>query len=133
MSEEAVLSAGRVRSEMDSIKVPSGFEKVGDQRIGMAMCFDACTTFIRTWVAPGSPEEMRTTVTRIFEQQGFVFGPWRHRGSLGGMNVRGHRGSLGAQVGVSDWTWLSDGQRLTAPAGHVVVEVHLETYGGNPL
>lgn len=132
-SQEAVLSAGRLRSEMGSIKVPSGFEKVSDQRNGIAMCFDECTSFTRTWVAPGSAEEVRTTVTRLLEQQGFVFGRWRDRGQLGGMNVRGHRGSLGAQVSVSDWTWLADGQRLTAPAGHVVVEVQLETYSGNPL
>ena len=133
MSQESVLSAGRLRSEMDGITVPSGFEKVGEERNGMAMCFDACTSFTRTWAAPGSAEEVRTAVTRIFEQQGFVFGPWRDRGQLGGMNLRGHRGRLEAQVSVSDWTWLSDGQRLTAPAGHVVVAVHLETYSGNPL
>ena len=132
MSQEAVLSAGRLRSDMDGIRVPSGFEKVGDQRNGMAICFDACTSFTRRWVAPGDAEEVRSTVTSIFEQQGFVFGPWRH-GRLGGMDVRGHRGRLEANVSVSDWTWLPDGQRLTAPAGHIVVEVHLETYGGNPL
>lgn len=132
-SQEAVLSAGRLRSEMSSIKVPSSFEKVSDQRNGIAMCFDECTSFTRTWVAPGGPEDVRTTVVRLLEQQGFVFGPWRHRGQVGGMTVCGHRGRLGTQVSVSDWTWLSDGQRLTAPAGHVVVAVHLETYSGNPL
>jgi hypothetical protein len=133
MSQEAVLSAGRLRAEMDAIKVPSGFEKVSDERNGIAMCFDECTSFTRTWVAPGSAEEVRTSVTRILEQQGFVFGPWRDRASLGGMTVRGHRGTLGALVSVSDWTWLSDGQRLSAPAGHAVVAVQLETYSGNPL
>lgn len=96
MSQEAVLSASRLRAGMDAIKMPSGFEKVSDERNGIAMCFDECTSITPTWVAPGSPEEVRTTVARTLEQQGFVYGPWRDRGSIPGMKMLGHRGRLGS-------------------------------------
>jgi hypothetical protein len=60
-------------------------------------------------------------VIRILEQQGFVFGRWRHCGSSGMRGVGPPR-HLGTVVSVSDCTWLSAGERLTALGRRVRLE-----------
>jgi hypothetical protein len=132
MSQDSVLSFGRLRAEMNSISIPSSFDEVGDERVGVALCFDECTSLRRTWVAAASVEDVHATLTDVLREEGFVLEPSRsYRASHGVVGLQGHRGRLGIAVWIDPNRTVRDGQYVPLPAGRVEVSVTLDTYGGS--
>lgn len=129
-SQEAVMSHGRLKAQFDALGVPESFEMVSDEPGGWSLCFDECTSHTRTFLAPGSPEELQAGVADLLGQEGFVVGEWRPQ--YGNDVMRGHRGRLGIRVTVADWMF-QDGRRTTLPPGQTHLTVTLDTYSGNPL
>jgi hypothetical protein len=127
-SQNAILSDGRLRAEMDSISVPPDFVASGDLPGGWSLCFDVCTNYERSWVVTASPEDAEATVTQVLEGQGFVLGPWDTQSSIGSPVVLGHRGRVGVTVMVQTKSVLRNGHDAPLGPGQVGVEVVLDTY-----
>ncbi len=130
LSQEAIISDGRLKAEFDSLAMPPGFELVSDERGGVPMCFDVCTNHTRTFLAPGSPEQLQASISQALHGERFVVGAWKpyYRDAI----LRGHRGRLGISVVVADWRF-QDGRNTQLPPGQTLVTVTLDTHSGNPL
>ena len=130
LSQEAIISHGRLKAEFDSLAMPRSFEVVSDEPGGVPMCFDVCTNHTRTFLASGSPEQLQARISQALREERFVVGAWKpyYRDAI----VRGHRGRLGLSVVVADWMF-QDGRNTQLPPGQTRVTVTLNTYSGNPL
>ena len=125
-SENAILSHGRLRAEMNSIAVPAGFEKLGDEPGGVSVCLENCTDFTRRWRAPGSTQEVMSTMTALLRSEGFELRPPTRGGADASTSMYGRRGRLGIQLYVGQRA-AADG-RAPQAGGEAIVTVTLNTF-----
>lgn len=132
ISQESLLSHGRLRAAMNSIPVPTTFEYTGDTSGGWSLCADECPSYTRHWVAAGDAEEVQAQLREVLEDEGFVLGEWgTRRPQLGTATVEGHRGRLRVLVGV-DTRWARNHyERLPLAPGQVGITAILETYSAD--
>ena len=126
MSANAILTTGRLRADMDSITMPAGFERGGDDPGGSNICFDVCNDLSRSWRATGTPEEVTVTVAARLRSQGFDLRPFARGGADPDTTMYGHRGRLGIHLHVRE-PRAQDG---SAAGNGVVVEITLDTFTG---
>ena len=124
MSQESVLSHERLRTAMDSLSVPSSFDTIEDTQVGSSLCFDECSSYGRSWIAPGSRDDVQAALTEGLQEQDFVLEPWRSKvGRTTVIEGHGHRGRLGVVVGLdAEWAERS-GQRIPLEPGQVWVTI----------
>ena len=132
ISQESVLSSERLPVEMDSISVPSSFDRVGDVHGGSCTCLDECSYYERRWVAVGSPEDVQATLTDILTKEGFILESWGpKRAQRNVIEVHGHRGRLGVAARIDPSRTEGDGEYISLPPGQVGVSLTIETYLGS--
>jgi hypothetical protein len=126
-SQAAAFSHGRLHAEMNSVPMPADFQVRGpDEPGGWSLCFDECPSIIREWTTDGDVGDVQDRVTRIFEEAGFVVGPWGTETSSGPVMAHGRRGRLGLVLAVNT-RWAVDGRYVSMEPGRVLVTATLET------
>ena len=130
VADHTPLSRGRLHSAMNSVSVPAEFQKVVDSDGGIAVCFDQCPFFARTWIVSGTMADAEAAVSRILAAEGFTLGQWRGEfpGTSDNRGTEGRRGRLQVSVRLNDSRVDGPGyERVPVPAGRVGVRVTLSS------
>ncbi len=130
LAQGSAYSAPRLKAEMDLIKAPEGFIKVGDGRTGYGGCIGGCPAVDRSWLVAGTLESAQQRITAALAAGGVELDPWEHRDQYGGYSderARGHRDRL--RVTVIARTPESGGNPVV-PENRVLVTVTMTSASG---